>query len=230
MFESLLIANRGAIACRVIRTARRLGLRTLAVHSEADAGAPHVRAADVALPIGRAPASESYLCGERILEVARAAGADAIHPGYGFLSENADFAEACAAAGLVFVGPSAESIRAMGQKDEAKRRMQAAGVPVVPGYHGEAQQLEAMAHAYALSGDRKFLRQIHRMFQVMLDRGRGMSGRGSDRGGKFVEGDAVIFGGPGPKGFAAAYVPVMEAYRVMGAEGLPAERDSREPA
>jgi len=137
MFDTLLIANRGEIACRVIRTARRMGLRTVAVYSEADAGALHVRRADVALPIGPPPARESYLDIERILSAAKRAGASAIHPGYGFLSENAEFADACRAAGIVFVGPPAEAIRAMGMKDEAKRRMEAAGVPVVPGHHGE---------------------------------------------------------------------------------------------
>ena len=135
MFRSLLIANRGEIACRIIRTARRLGLRTIAVYSDADADALHVREADIAFPLGPAPAEESYLNIERILSAAKRSGAEAIHPGYGFLSENAAFADACAQAGLNFVGPPAEAIRAMGLKDEAKRRMEAAGVPVVPGYH-----------------------------------------------------------------------------------------------
>ncbi|MHB2168090.1 acetyl/propionyl/methylcrotonyl-CoA carboxylase subunit alpha [Alsobacter sp. R-9] len=139
MFSSVLIANRGEIACRVIRTARRLGLRTIAVHSEADADALFVREADEAHLIGPAPARESYLVGERILEVARATGAQCIHPGYGFLSENAEFAEACAAAGVVFVGPPASAIRAMGLKDAAKSLVERAGVPVVPGYHGPKQ-------------------------------------------------------------------------------------------
>jgi 3-methylcrotonyl-CoA carboxylase alpha subunit len=135
MFDTVLIANRGEIACRVIRTCRRLGIRTAAVYSEADAGAPHVHLADVALPIGPPPARESYLDADRILQAAKRARADALHPGYGFLSENAAFAEACAAAGIRFVGPPAAAIRAMGMKDEAKRRMEAAGVPVVPGFH-----------------------------------------------------------------------------------------------
>ena len=147
MFDTLLIANRGEIACRVIRTARMLGIRTVAVHSEADAGALHVRDADIAVCIGPPPARESYLRGDRILEAARNAGADAIHPGYGFLSENADFAEACSSEGIIFVGPSASAIRAMGNKDEAKRRMEAANVPVVPGEHGENQQAEAWTRA-----------------------------------------------------------------------------------
>ena len=140
MFDKLLIANRGEIACRVIRTARRLGIATVAVYSEADAGARHVAEADEAVLIGPAPARESYLVGARIVEAARRTGAQAVHPGYGFLSENADFAEACAAAGLIFVGPPAAAIRAMGAKDAAKRLMAEAGVPVVPGYHGEAQE------------------------------------------------------------------------------------------
>src|SRR5918998_485768 len=139
MFRTLLIANRGEIACRVIRTARRLGIRCVAVFSEADAGALHVAMADEAHPIGPAPAAQSYLRADRILDAARASGAEAVHPGYGFLSENAEFAEACAAAGIAFVGPPPAAIRAMGSKTESKRIMAAPGVPVVPGYHGEAQ-------------------------------------------------------------------------------------------
>jgi 3-methylcrotonyl-CoA carboxylase alpha subunit len=139
MFASVLIANRGEIACRVIRTARRLGLRTIAVYSEADARALHVRMADEAHAIGPAPASQSYLVAEKIVAAAKAAGADCIHPGYGFLSENAAFAEACRAAGIIFVGPPPDAIRAMGLKDRAKALMEKAGVPVVPGYHGDNQ-------------------------------------------------------------------------------------------
>ncbi|WP_237214130.1 acetyl-CoA carboxylase biotin carboxylase subunit [Falsiroseomonas oryziterrae] len=138
-FSSLLIANRGEIACRVIRTARRMGLRTVAVFSDADANAMHVAMADAAIRIGPAPARDSYLSIPAILDAARATGAEAIHPGYGFLSENADFAEACAAAGLVFVGPPPSAIRAMGSKAAAKALMEKAGVPLVPGYHGEDQ-------------------------------------------------------------------------------------------
>ncbi|HET9694653.1 MAG TPA: biotin carboxylase N-terminal domain-containing protein [Steroidobacteraceae bacterium] len=150
MLASLLIANRGEIACRVIRTARRLGLRTVAVHSEADRGALHVRMADEAVCIGPAAARESYLNGERILEAARAHHCEAIHPGYGFLSENAHFARACEAADVVFVGPPASSIDRMGSKSEARRLMAAAGVPVLPGYDDEDQSdatLEAAARA-----------------------------------------------------------------------------------
>ena len=139
MFSKLLIANRGEIACRVIRTARDLGIRTVAVFSDADAGAMHVALADEAVHIGPAPAAESYLDQQAILAAAARSGAVAIHPGYGFLSENAEFAEACAASGITFVGPPADAMRAMGAKDAAKRLMEAAGVPVVPGYHGEAQ-------------------------------------------------------------------------------------------
>jgi len=135
----LLIANRGEIACRVMRTCRRLGVHTIAVYSDADRGALHLRLADEARAIGPAPASESYLSVEAILAAARDARADAIHPGYGFLSENAAFAEACAAAGIVFVGPPAAAMRAMGLKHEAKALVSAAGVPVVPGYMGEDQ-------------------------------------------------------------------------------------------
>src|SRR5689334_19260620 len=139
MMKSLLIANRGEIACRVIRTARRLGIRTVAVYSDADAKALHVRMADEAVHIGPSPARESYLVGERIIEAAKQAGAEAIHPGYGFLSENADFAQAVLDAGLIWIGPKPESIRAMGLKDAAKKLMSEAGVPVTPGYLGEDQ-------------------------------------------------------------------------------------------
>ncbi|HET6221387.1 MAG TPA: biotin carboxylase N-terminal domain-containing protein, partial [Dongiaceae bacterium] len=139
MFSKILIANRGEIACRVMRTARRLGIRTAAVYSEADAGALHVASADEAALIGPAPARESYLNIAKIVAAAKETGAEAIHPGYGFLSENATFAEACAAAGLVFIGPPVEAIRAMGSKSEAKAIMAKAGVPLVPGYHGADQ-------------------------------------------------------------------------------------------
>ncbi len=135
----ILIANRGEIALRVMRTARDLGYRTVAVYSEADRDMPHVAAADQAVPIGPAPATESYLAIDKIIVAARRAGADAIHPGYGFLSENAAFADACAAADLTFIGPPSEAIRLMGNKAAAKRRMNAAGVPCVPGYEGEDQ-------------------------------------------------------------------------------------------
>ncbi len=141
---SLLIANRGEIACRVIRTARRLGIRTVAVYSDADAKALHVRQADEAVHIGPSPARESYLVGERIIAAALETKAEAIHPGYGFLSENADFAQAVIDAGLIWVGPKPASIRAMGLKDAAKQRMIAAGVPVTPGYLGEDQSPERL--------------------------------------------------------------------------------------
>jgi 3-methylcrotonyl-CoA carboxylase alpha subunit len=144
MIASLLIANRGEIACRVIRTARALGIRTVAVYSDADAKALHVRQADEAVHIGPSPAAESYLRGEKIIAAAIASGAEAIHPGYGFLSENAEFAEAVAAAGLIWVGPKPDSIRAMGLKDAAKTLMQQAGVPVTPGYLGEDQSPERL--------------------------------------------------------------------------------------
>ena len=140
MFSSVLIANRGEIACRIARTAKRLGMRTIAVYSAADADALHVRVVRRGLLHRRAPSrAKAILSIERLIEAAKQSGAECIHPGYGFLSENADFAEACAQAGIVFVGPPAAAIRAMGLKDRAKALMEKAGVPVVPGYHGERQ-------------------------------------------------------------------------------------------
>ena len=139
MFGSVLIANRGEIACRVIKTARRMGLRTIAVYSDADAQSPHVKLADTAIWIGPAPARDSYLVQEKILEAAALSGAEAIHPGYGFLSENASFAQAVIDAGLIWIGPKPFAITAMGLKDQAKARMIAAGVPVTPGYMGDDQ-------------------------------------------------------------------------------------------
>jgi 3-methylcrotonyl-CoA carboxylase alpha subunit len=140
MFKSVLIANRGEIACRIARTAKLLDMRTIAVYSAADAGALHVRQCDEAEPIGPAPASESYLVVDKLIAAAKAAGAECIHPGYGFLAENADFAQACRNAGIVFIGPSPDAIRVMGLKDRAKTLMAKAGLPVVPGYHGERQE------------------------------------------------------------------------------------------
>jgi len=170
VFETLLIANRGEIACRIIRSAHRLGLRTVAVYSEADRDALHVRAADIALPIGPPPARESYLSIENILAAAKRSGAEAVHPGYGFLSENADFAEACDAAGLVFVGPPAAAIRAMGRKDAAKASMRAAGVPVVPGSEGEVEDLDQLRSVAEQLG-----------FPVLLKAVAGGGGRGMRR-------------------------------------------------
>src|SRR5271166_5827341 len=147
MFRKILIANRGEIACRVIRTAKRLGIATVAVYSEADAGARHTLMADEAWPIGPAPARESYLSIDKILDTARRSLAEAIHPGYGFLSENAAFAFACEAAGIVFIGPPVAAIEAMGSKAASKSLMEQSGVPLVPGYHGEAQDLEVLTRA-----------------------------------------------------------------------------------
>lgn len=147
MFKKILIANRGEIACRVIRTAKKLGIQTVAVYSEADAHALHVKMADEAYFIGPSPTSESYLRGETILEVARNSGAEAIHPGYGFLSENAAFAESCAKAGICFIGPPPQAIRAMGGKSTAKQIMQKAGVPVTPGYHADDQNPQVLRKA-----------------------------------------------------------------------------------
>ena len=152
MFDTILIANRGEIACRVIDTARAMGLRTVAVHSAVDAGARHVALADHAVNLGGARSDESYLRGDAIIAAAQATGAQAIHPGYGFLSENPDFVDAVTAAGLVFIGPSAKAIRAMGLKDAAKKLMQEAGVPVVPGYLGADQNPETLANEAAAIG------------------------------------------------------------------------------
>ncbi len=148
MFNKILIANRGEIACRVIKTARRMGIRTVAVYSDADANARHVRLADEAVLLGPAAARESYLVAEKIVEACRRTGAQAVHPGYGFLSENADFAEALAANGIAFIGPPASAIRAMGSKSEAKKLMGNAGVPLTPGYHGD-DQTPALLHREA---------------------------------------------------------------------------------
>jgi 3-methylcrotonyl-CoA carboxylase alpha subunit len=148
MFKKILIANRGEIACRVAVTARRLGVQTVAVYSDADAQAKHVAACDEAVHIGASAPKDSYLQWQRIIAAAQATGAQAIHPGYGFLSENEDFAQACADAGLVFIGPPASSIKAMGLKAQSKQLMEKAGVPLVPGYHG-ANQDPALLQAEA---------------------------------------------------------------------------------
>lgn len=145
MFSKILVANRGEIACRVIRTANRMGIRTVAVYSEADKDAAHVHMADTAYPIGGAAASDSYLKISTIVDVARSTGADAIHPGYGFLSENAEFALSCADAGVIFIGPSPDAIRKMGSKNEAKRLMEQANVPIVPGFHQDNLDLKIIA-------------------------------------------------------------------------------------
>jgi 3-methylcrotonyl-CoA carboxylase alpha subunit len=166
-FRTLLIANRGEIACRVIRTARAMGLRTVAVYSEADRDAMHVALADEAVLLGPARARDSYLNIERLIEAARKTGAEAVHPGYGFLSENAEFARACLAAGLVFVGPTAEMMTAMGSKSGSKALMEKAGVPLVPGYHGEAQDEATLTKAADRIG-----------FPVLVKASAGGGGRG----------------------------------------------------
>jgi 3-methylcrotonyl-CoA carboxylase alpha subunit len=183
MFASVLIANRGEIAVRIARTAKRLGLRVIAVYSEADADALHVRVADEAYLIGPPPARESYLVVDRLIEAATLARADCIHPGYGFLSENAAFAEACAAAGIVFVGPPPSAIRAMGLKDQAKALMEKAGVPVVPGYHGEKQ-------------DGKFLKEKAYQigYPVLIKAVAGGGGKGMRRVDKHAEFEAALEG------------------------------------
>ncbi|HUL90735.1 MAG TPA: biotin carboxylase N-terminal domain-containing protein, partial [Burkholderiales bacterium] len=144
MFDKILIANRGEIACRVARTARRMGIATVAVYSDADGHSLHVALADEAFRIGSAPAADSYLRADRIIEAARRSGAKAIHPGYGFLSENAEFAEACERARVCFIGPPAAAIRAMGDKSAAKIVMEKAGVATVPGYHGDDQAIDVL--------------------------------------------------------------------------------------
>jgi len=166
-FRTLLIANRGEIACRVIRTARAMGLRSVAVYSEADRGAMHVAEADEAVLLGPARARDSYLNIERVIDAARKSGAEAVHPGYGFLSENAEFAQACADAGLVFVGPTAEMMIAMGSKSGSKALMEKAGVPMVAGYHGEAQDEATLARAADKIG-----------FPVLVKASAGGGGRG----------------------------------------------------
>ena len=167
MLKKILIANRGEIACRIIRTARRLGLATVAVYADADAGAPHVRQADEAVHIGPSPAPESYLVIDKILAAAKQTGADSVHPGYGFLAENAEFADACVAAGLKFIGPSGAAMRALGGKAAAKIIARKAGVPVVPGFEGEAQDAKTLQREAAKIG-----------YPVMIKAVAGGGGRG----------------------------------------------------
>jgi 3-methylcrotonyl-CoA carboxylase alpha subunit len=182
-FDKLLIANRGEIACRIIRTARRMALRTVAVYSDPDRDAMHVALADEAVLIGPAPAKDSYLHIGAIVEAAQTTGAAAIHPGYGFLSENADFAQACADAGLIFVGPSAATIRLMGSKSAAKALMESSGVPVVPGYHGQDQSTAKFAAAAERVG-----------YPVLIKASAGGGGRGMRLVGKVDELDEAVAG------------------------------------
>jgi 3-methylcrotonyl-CoA carboxylase alpha subunit len=183
MFRKILVANRGEIACRVIATAQRMGIRTVAVYSDADRAARHVRLADEARRIGPAAARESYLSVDAILEAARASGTEAIHPGYGFLSENAAFAKACKAAGIVFIGPSAEAIAAMGDKAAAKALMEKAGVPLVPGYHGDNQDPAFLSGQAAKIG-----------FPVLIKASAGGGGKGMRIVNKASEFDAALSG------------------------------------
>ena len=183
MFRKILVANRGEIACRVIATAQRLGIRTVAVYSDADRAARHVRLADEARRIGPASARESYLSIAAVIEAAHSAGAEAIHPGYGFLSENAAFASACKAAGIVFIGPSAEAIAAMGDKAAAKALMEKAGVPLVPGYHGDNQDPAFLAGQAAQIG-----------FPVLIKASAGGGGKGMRVVNKANEFDAALTG------------------------------------
>ncbi len=185
MFKSVLIANRGEIACRIARTAKRLGLRTIAVYSDADANALHVRLCDEAHAIGPAPAADSYLAIDRLIAAARAAGADCVHPGYGFLAENADFAQVCRDAGLIFIGPPPGAIRAMGLKDRAKALMEKAGVPVVPGYQGDIQEPNFLKRkAYELG------------YPVLIKPVAGGGGKGMRRVDKHADFDAALEGLP----------------------------------
>jgi len=179
--RSVLIANRGEIALRVIRTCRAMGIRTVAVFSEADAGALHVREADTAIHIGKAPSSESYLRIDRILEAAKEAGVDAIHPGYGFLSQNGDFADACAAAGFTFIGPKGDVHRLMGDKKAARQQVQKFAVPVVPGYDGEDQSDARLAAEASRIG-----------FPVMIKPSRGGGGKGMHVTNSAAEFEAVL--------------------------------------
>jgi 3-methylcrotonyl-CoA carboxylase alpha subunit len=181
MLASVLIANRGEIACRIARTAKRLGMRTIAVYSEVDAGALHTRVCDEAHLLGPAPANESYLAIEKLIAIAQRSGAACIHPGYGFLAENAAFAEACASARIVFVGPSARAMRALGLKDRAKALMETAGVPVVPGYHGDRQEASFLRQkAYEIG------------YPLMVKAVAGGGGRGMRRVDKHAEFEASL--------------------------------------
>ena len=206
MFAKILIANRGEIACRVIAAAQRMGVRTVAVYSDADRDARHVALADESRRIGPAAAKDSYLNIAAILEAARATGAEAIHPGYGFLSENEDFAAACAKAGVVFIGPTPEAIAAMGDKSAAKRLMEKAGVPLVPGYHGEKQEADFLAKEAGKIG-----------YPVLIKASAGGGGKGM----------RVV---PGAKGFAAALESAQrEAKAAFGDERVLIERYLERP-
>ena len=181
MFTRILIANRGEIACRVIKTARKMGIATVAVYSDADANARHVRLADEAVRLGPAAARESYLLAEKIVAAAKATGAEAVHPGYGFLSENAAFADACAEAGIVFIGPPASAIRAMGSKSAAKQLMEKAGVPLTPGYHGDDQDAAMLAREAGRIG-----------YPVLIKASAGGGGKGMRRVDAAADFDAAL--------------------------------------
>src|SRR5262245_22045919 len=179
--RSVLIANRGEIAVRIIRTCRSMGVETIAVHSDADASALHVREADRAIRIGEAPSSESYLRIDRVIDAARSAKVDAIHPGYGFLSQNGDFADACASAGILFIGPKGDVHRLMGDKKAARRQVSRRGVPVVPGYDGDDQQ------------DERLVAEAKRIgFPLMIKPSRGGGGKGMHVTHSVAEFEAVL--------------------------------------
>ena len=206
MFDKILMANRGEIACRVIETTRALGIKTVAVYSDADRAARHVALADEAVHIGGPAPAESYLRGDLIIQAALDTGAQAIHPGYGFLSENPDFVEAVEAAGLTFIGPSASAIRAMGLKDAAKTLMEKAGVPVVPGYHGADQDAAHLAAEADKIG-----------YPVLIKAVAGGGGKGM----RLVE---------DPKGFAEALESAMgEAKTAFGNDAVLIEKYIQKP-
>src|SRR6202167_46022 len=183
MLRKVLVANRGEIAVRIIRALREAGISSVAVYSDADRASLAVKMADEAAHLGPPPSSESYLRIDKIIDAARRHGSDAIHPGYGFLSENADFAEACAQAGIVFIGPPAAAIRAMGLKDRAKSLMQKAGVPIVPGYHGERQDATFLKERAGAIG-----------YPVLIKPAAGGGGRGLRRIDKAADFEAELQG------------------------------------
>ena len=222
MFSKILVANRGEIACRVMKTARRLGVKTVAVFSDADRNALHVEMADQALHIGGSAPADSYLQMQRIIDAAKASGCQAIHPGYGFLSENAEFCALCAVHDLVFIGPPAKAIEAMGSKSAAKQIMQDAGVPLLPGYHGDDQDEAKLKQAAddmgypvllkaVAGGGGKGMRQVHRVddFSAAFAAAKreALSGFGNDA--MLVEKylDCLLYTSPSPRDLRLSRMP-----------------------